>query len=145
MAFRFSLDVVLRVRRGLERQRELALQAANHRVTTLARQLDDLRAEIAAGESRKARDLQCGLSAAELQFDLLCRSVLLQWQGGLQTQLTEMQRLRDSRAADFRQARQEREALEILRENQFSLYRQQEDRRGQRRLDDLLLSRRPRG
>lgn len=142
MAFRFPLEVLLRVRQGLERQQELRLQEANHRVAMLQRQIADMHIEIQNIFVRRRSQFESGISAAELQFDGLCRSVLIERQHGLKKQLVEAEALRQVRTDDFLRARRQRQVVETLRHHQLQDYRQQEGRRDQRRLDDLFLLRR---
>jgi flagellar export protein FliJ len=142
MAFRSSLDVLLRVRRGLERQQELVLQEANRQVAAREGQLDAIRIQIAANAQRELLQLQSGLSAAELHFALLCRSTLQARSHAVETELLKAQALQQSRARSWRLARQQREVLETLRQRQLQAYGQQATRQEQRRLDDLFLLRR---
>ena len=142
MAFRFPLEVLLRLRQGMERQQELRLQAANHRVAMLRLQIEDVRNEIGNIEARRDPQRESGISAAELQFDLLCRSVLAERQNTLQKQLVEAEAYRRARSEDFKQARQQREVMDVLRRQRLEDYQQEEARQDQRRLDDLFLLRR---
>jgi len=142
MAFRSSLDTLLRVRRGLERQQELLLQQANARVATLQQELVRIRSQIDADAVRELQHLQSGLTAAELHFDLLCRSALFLRRRQIEGELLQAEALREARGQSFRGARQQREILETLREQQLAAYRQESDRRDQRRIDDLFLLRR---
>jgi len=142
MAFRSSLDVLLRVRRSLQRQQELLLQEANRKVAALQRERDGIKAQIAANAQRELLGLQSGLRAAELHFDLLCRSALRARYHAVETELSKAQALQEARAQSFRLARQQREVLETLRQQQLQTYRQQAARQDQRRLDDLFLVRR---
>jgi flagellar export protein FliJ len=142
MAFRFSLETVLRLRQNLERQEELLLYKANQDVLVLKHQIDELDAGMAGNAHRQSVQLQAGVSAAELHFDLLCHATLLHWRDDLEKRFSKAQSARDSRAESFRRARRQREAIETLRNHQLQLYRQQEARQDQRRADDLFLLRR---
>jgi len=142
MAFRFPLESVLRLRQNLEHQQELLLYQANQKVFTLTRQIEELDAGMAENARHQSARLQSGVSAAELQFDLLCHSVLQQWRHDLETKLSTAQSQRDVQAESFRQARQQREVIETLRHHQFQLYQHRETRQEQRRADDLFLLRR---
>lgn len=142
MAFRFPLEVLLRLRQGLERQQELRLQEANHRVAMLRQQIEDVHSEMENIEVRRRPQRESGISAAELQFDVLCRSVLAARQLALEKQLVEAEAYRRSRSEAFQHARQQREVMDVLRRHQFEDYQQEEARQDQRRLDDLFLLRR---
>jgi flagellar export protein FliJ len=142
MAFHSSLDVLLQVRRGAERQRELLLQAADRQLSALRHVLDTIKSQIEADSRRELLQMQSGLSAAELHFDGLCRSLLQARGQAVEIELAKAQASRELRAQAFRQARQQRQILETLREQQQQSFRQQTARRDQRRLDDLFLLRR---
>jgi flagellar export protein FliJ len=142
MAFRFSLETFLRVRLSLERQHELLLQEANLRVALLRRQIAGVDSGRETNLERQRPHLESGLSAAELQFDMLCDSVLLERRGDLERQLVAAEVLRHSRNEEFQQARRQRETMDTVRRRQLEIYRQQEARQDQRRIDDLFLLRR---
>jgi flagellar export protein FliJ len=139
MAFRFSLDGLLRMRQSLEHQQELLLLEANHHVRKLEQQKDDLNAALAASAKQELKRLSSGLSAAELQFELLCRSALMQKRGKLEKDIADARAAREIRVAALRQARQQREVIEALRRRQCELYRRVESRQQQREVDDLFL------
>jgi flagellar export protein FliJ len=142
MAFRFPLEVLLRVRQGLERKQELRLQEANLRVAMVLGQIGDVHTGMENIEARRRPQLESGISAAELQFDVLCHSVLTERQHVLEKQLVEAEGDRHSCSEDFQQARRQREVMDTLRLHQLQDYRQEEARQDQRRLDDLFLLRR---
>jgi flagellar export protein FliJ len=142
MAFQFSLDAILRLRKSLERQQELLLHEANQQMAALQARIANLNAHLSQHAAQEDLQLASTLSAAELQFIQLSRSVLLVQRSGLEKRLASTQAVRDSRMASFQQARQQREVLETLRQTQTQVYRQHEARQNQRRLDDLLLLRR---
>jgi flagellar biosynthesis chaperone FliJ len=128
MAFRFPLEVLLRVRQGLERQQELRLREANLRVAMLLQQIKDVLGEIENITAGRQLQMESGISAAELQFDVLCHSVLTDRQHTLEKQVIE--------------AKTQREVMDTLRHHQLQDYQRQEARQDQRRLDDLFLLRR---
>jgi len=142
MAFRFPLQTVLRLRQNLERQQELLLHKANQEVLTVARQIADLDTGMAENARHRSLQLQAGVTGAELHFDLLCQTMLLQARNDLERRSAEMQRARDSQAECFRRARQQREVIETLHHHQLQLHRQREARQEQRSADDLFLLRR---
>jgi flagellar export protein FliJ len=142
MAFRFPLEALLRLRQGLERQQELRLQEANLRVARLRQQIDEVQSEMENIDIRQRAQRESGISAAELQFDLLCRSVLMAHQHALEKLLAEAEAHRRSRSEDFQKARRQREVMDVLRRDRLADYQQEESRQDQRRLDDLFLLRR---
>lgn len=142
MAFHFSLHTVLRLRQSLERQQELLLLEANQQLHALQLKFDGVNAQLAQSAIQEGLQLASTLSAAELQFRELCRSVLREQREALGKSLAAAQVIRDARLADFRQARQRREVLETLRQTQAAAYHQNQGRQSQRQLDDMLLLRR---
>jgi len=142
MAFRFPLEVLLRVRQGLERQHELRLQKADQRVSGLRQEIEDVHAGMENIAVCRRPQLECGVSGAELRFDELCHSVLIERQRVLEKQLVEGEAFRRVCSQDFQLARRQREVMDTLRRHQLRDYRQQEARQDQRRFDDLFLLRR---
>jgi flagellar export protein FliJ len=141
MAFRFALQAVLHLRQSLEHQQELRLRAVNQQVTRVQhaiRQMDSNRELLRAA---RGQELQRGLTAAELRFELQCEEALVCQRRELETQCTRLQQMRDQQRAILQQARQARETLEAVRDRQLQVYRQQAARREQRELDDLFLMR----
>jgi flagellar export protein FliJ len=142
MAFRFPLEVLLRVRQGLERQQELRLQEANHAVAILRQQIENAHNEAKNIVAQRRPQFESGISAAELQFDVLCRLALAERQQSLEKQLVAAEALRHTRSREFLEARRQREVIDTLRQHQLKEYEIQETRLDQRRLDDLFLLRR---
>jgi flagellar export protein FliJ len=142
MAFHFPLEAVLHFRKSLEHQQELRLRAANQqvaRVQHLIEQMDLHRQQL---RSTQTQELSSGTTAAEMRFGLLSEAELLRHRQVLEQELTRLQQLREQQREIFRQARQARETLESVRDQQFRLYKKDAARREQRSLDDLFLMRR---
>jgi flagellar export protein FliJ len=141
MAFRFSLQALLRFRQSLERQQELRLQQAQHQVALARRAIEDLDRHVAATAARCAGELSTGLSAAELQFETLCRTVLLEHRHHLEQMLSQSEEIRSSCTQALRETRRQREVVDTLRQRQLQVHRQHEKRAEQRYLDELFLLR----
>ena len=117
----------------------------------LLRQAADLGQKIAALAERQqnmsiewARQLQSGAAGAELQFAQFCAHTMEAWQQQLAQQRRELDARISRQRAAWTEARQARQVFENLRDHQHQAYRLAEERRVQRRLDDLfLLSRGP--
>lgn len=144
MAFHFPLAGVLRFRKSIEHQEELGLLAANQQVTQTEQRIVEVDERTAASLAREARQLESGLTAAEIQFDVLCRATLARRRLELEEELEQRKKIRDRQLETYRQAKRSREVLDTLRDHQFQLYRQQQLREEQRQLDDLFLLRRER-
>ena len=91
---------------------------------------------------RQLQRLSSGTTAAELQFDLLCRAALAQRRGDLEQELDEAESLRRVRAEAWALARRQREVIESLRQKQFAAYQLHVRGLEQRQLDDAFLLRR---
>jgi flagellar export protein FliJ len=139
---RFSLDVLLRFRRGQERQAELTLQRTNRAVAALERGLDQINKQIETDAERELQQMQLGLNAAELHFQVLCRSALRTRRQAIESELRKARESQETAALSLRLARQQRELLDALLQKQQQAYRQQAERQNQRSLDDLYLMRR---
>ena len=141
MAFHFSLDAVLHLRKSIEHQQELKLRSANQnvaRVRHAIEQLDGRRQHLLAAQSRQLAD---GTTAAEMRFELHCEAQLLRHRREREQQLATLEQARNQQRQILREARQARETLEAVRERQLSLYQKERLRREQRNLDDLFLMR----
>jgi len=140
--FSFSLQTLLRFRQSVEEQQLLRLQAANLKAAQVRNQITDLNSGLAAIASAGARELNAGVSGAQLHFDQLCCLAMVQRRSRLQEDLALCEQERKQRNEEFRQARRQREVLDRLRKQQFDRYRLQQERQEQRQFDDLLLLRR---
>jgi flagellar export protein FliJ len=138
MAFHFSLETLLRYRRSIERQRELRLFRAAQEVQAIAQEIGTVNGAIAAIHESQAH----AATGAQLQFDLIRGSVLRGRRRGLEADLLRKQAAKVRCEKEFQSAHRDREAVEVLREEQLQDYRPEEDRREQRRLDDIFLLRR---
>jgi flagellar export protein FliJ len=142
VAFRFNFEALLRLRRSLERQQELLLQAVNYDVMKIQQRircLEDWRATLELSETDS---LTGGTAAAELQFNCDLSSALLRQEGELQKQLLSLEKTRDQRCASLKEARRQREIFENLRDQQIRVYRMYQTRKDQRAIDDFFLMRR---
>jgi len=142
MAFRFTLQSVLRLRRGLENQEEkklLAIVSAAGRVRIEIERLE----EISMGQyQRRSDELTSGVViGAMLQFDAMCdeRRCRLQFERG--KVLAELEQKRAEQAVEYRKARQEREIMEGLHDHQKAEFGRQFRKREQENADEIFLIR----
>jgi flagellar export protein FliJ len=141
MAFRFSLQMLLRLQKSVERQQELLLQAANARVRQANQQIQEIDAWVEAYRKRRAEGMDTGLRAAEIHFDERCREVLKNHRQYLADELSRREKIREDQRGAFEAARRAREVTDSLRERKMEAYRIEEQRREQRRMDDLFILR----
>ncbi len=142
MPFRFPLQAVLHFRQSMEHQQELRLRAANQQVARVQRMIEVADARLLNLHSTQSDELGAGTTAAELQFTVLCEKGLMRQRHELESQLAQVQQLREQQGEIFRRARQARETLEGVRDQQLDLYKKDAAGREQRSLDDLFLLRR---
>ena len=141
MAFVFPLQGVLRVRELQERSELQRLQA-------LAAQLAGVRAEIVSLEAEAEQirrvvwqEASAGISGAELHFSAARESASLERRRLLQTKLQELERAQQAQMQRYLQARQKKETIAHLREEQLAAWELEQSRRTQRQLDELFLVR----
>ena len=145
MAFRFTLDSVLRLRRSVEHQQELLLHSANNNLAEVCRKIDSLGRVVAHLRDRREREMSTTVAAYQLQFEEICDSVLAEYRRQLESDRLKAEETCAQQAEAFRKAHRDREILDTLRQNDFRDYWRDQDRRRQRELDDLLLTFHERG
>src|SRR5579864_968924 len=139
MAFRFSLEPVLRLRRGEQRQQELILQKMNEQVNRITFALQSIEDEIRQVSSE--RNHQADLIGAEIHFDQQRCDILAQRRAYREFLLQKAREQQAQAMKEFQRIWQRREALEILRRREQQAYVFEEARREQRVQDDLFLQR----
>jgi len=142
MAFRFTLQSVLRLRRSRENQEErklLAIASAAGRVRTEIERLE----EISMDNYRRRNDeLTSGAAiGAMLQFDAMCDERRRTLQFERRKMLAELEHKRAQQAAEYRKARQQREIMEGLRDHQKAKFDREFQKREQERADEIFLIR----
>ncbi|HEX3738627.1 MAG TPA: flagellar FliJ family protein [Terriglobales bacterium] len=138
MAFQFSLEAVLRLRRSQQRQQEILLANANEKVNSLLRELENIAEEFAR---ISPSGMGSEIRGAELHFNESRRRVLQSRRQQIEQQLTKEREHQSAMAAELRKQWQAREVVETLREREFQTYSLEQSRYGQRVQDDLFLSR----
>jgi flagellar export protein FliJ len=141
MAFRFSLAAVLKYRENLEQREYLALGRVHQEIAQVEAQLSRCEEWLSEITNSRATETARGIASVHLQ-------AAYERERGLETQRDELQvkrqelnmkRLQCLKAYEL--ARQKREILEELRNQQLNAYVLDQSRRDQRRVDDMFLSR----
>jgi flagellar export protein FliJ len=146
MAFHFTLEAVLRYRRGLEDREQLRLQPLLFARAALQAELQRAQQAHRQLQTVLHDGLQRGLTPAiEIHLSFQCIRGMESRETLLQSRLQQMQVEIDQQTERYRQERRKREVLESLRDTQLRDYRQQQQRREQARLDEMYLLRRGRG
>jgi flagellar export protein FliJ len=138
MAFQFTLDSLLRLRRSEQRQQELLLQKANEEVHRMVREIEALEDEAHQIASERTA---AGTSGAEIQFGESRGQVLDARRSQAELRLQSARQQQPLAEQKFQRAWQRREAIATLRERERLCYILTESRLEQRRQDDLFLQR----
>jgi flagellar FliJ protein len=142
MAFHFSLETVLRVRRGLERSARLKLEAIVSEQSAARAKMEQI-TETGIVLKRQFQDeLKNVLKGSELQFEAMRESNLALSRTRIRSRVSELEQQRMAQLRIFLDARRNREVLESVRLQKFDLYQIESLRREQQELDDLFLMRR---
>jgi len=136
MTFRFSLESLLRLRRGEQRQQEQVLQRINEQVSRIVRELHAIHLE-----SLQTRRREPGLTGAELHFNEQRLAILESRRARAEMELCQARERQSFALAEFERIWQRREALETLQQRERQICLQQEQRREQRGQDDAFLQR----
>ena len=141
MAFHFSLETVLRVRRGQERSARLKLEAIVSEQSAARAKMEQI-AETGIVLKRRFQDqLKNVLKGSELQFEATRESSLALSRTRIRSRVLELEQQRLAQLRIFLDARRNREVLESVRLQKFDLCRIESLRREQQELDDLFLMR----
>ena len=139
MPFRFALAPLLRLRQSIERQRTLALQAANLQVSRAQETLAQLDRFLSDSDQSDCAGLAAGRTAAELQFASVLRENMQHFREELQSDVRKLELERQKALGEYHKAYREREVLETIRARQRRVYQQEQLRRQQQELDGAYL------
>jgi flagellar FliJ protein len=136
MAFRFSLATVLRVREIAEEREERLLTQILGQIAKTRQELNDLKAQVDMLLRRSETELTTSISAAQLHITYGQMRALELMQKDVAEQLAKLETLRDQQMKIYAAARQNREVLSALREDQIERYRYLLSRQEQALMDD---------
>jgi flagellar export protein FliJ len=141
MSFRFSLAAVLKYRKNLEQREYLALGRVQQEIAQVEARLSRCEEWLSEITNLRAAETVRGIASVHLQ-DAYERERGLEIQRDelqVTRQELKMKRLQCLKAYEL--ARQKREILEELRNQQLHAYVLDQSRREQRQVDDMFLSR----
>jgi flagellar export protein FliJ len=141
MAFHFSLESVLRVRRGQERNARLKLEAIVSEQSAARAKLEEITETGIVLKRRFQDELKNILKGSELQFEATRESNLELSRTWIRSRVAELEQQRLAQVKIFLDARRSREVLESVRLQKLELYRIESLRQEQQELDDLFLMR----
>ncbi len=141
MPFAYRLEVLLRLQHSLERQEENRLLACVVRVARLKAELQSWEAARFARKRRIMEELETGATGVVLQIAADWDFAARRKQSDVRKQIEAAEQLRLQQMRVYREARQKREVLDGLREQQQTVYNQEELRKMQQTLDEMYLVR----
>jgi flagellar export protein FliJ len=141
MAFRFSLESILQLRRSQEQLERLKLEAIIWEQRQMRARLEGVIERSVESRHRFQQELAAGLTGSELQFQAMRQENTAAVRASLQDHLLELERSRLDQLLVFHKFRQRREILEKLRLRKLEVYAREQSRREQQELDDLFLMR----
>jgi flagellar export protein FliJ len=141
MAFRFTLAAVLKLRESLEKQEYSKLLKVRKEIADLEGAIQARWEHELLAEEKRKTELGRGMPASHLQDFYEKAHALQQQREILKVTLKETEKKREEQLKRYRGARQGREMLEKLREQQYSEYLQEKNKQEQALVDDLFLAR----
>ena len=142
MAYHFSLESVLRVRRGQERSARLKLEAIVSEQSAARAKLEQITETGLVLKRRFQDELKNILKGSELQFEVTRESNLELSRTRIRSRFVDLEQQRLAQVRICLDARRNREVLESVRLQKLERYRIESLRREQQDLDDLFLMRR---
>ncbi len=141
MAFQFTLSALLRFRNVQERQERMRLALLNASRGRLHSELEEVRRQGIAGSEQLARNLEAGMPAAELRLEEFSLQRAQQHRYTLKALVEAMELQVRNQVNAYSEAQKRRKTLESIRDRQWRVYAQTENRREQQRIDDLFAQR----
>ena len=142
MAFRFSLEPVLRLRTSYERLERLRLLAVSAMLVRVREEITSSAREEAAARNARSKMLSRGSAAAEIQLGVSAEQARARRNRELFDRLATLERQHVKQSRLYQAARRKREVMESLREQKVQEYQREQDRKTQQAIDELYLLRR---
>lgn len=142
MAFRFSLEPVLRLRTSYERLERLRLLAISAMLVRVREEITSSAREEAAARNARSEMLSSGTAAAELQLGVSAEQARARRNRELFDRLATLERQHVKQSRLYQAARRKREVMESLQERKLREYQREQDRKAQQSIDELYLLRR---
>ncbi len=140
MGFHFSLEGLLRLRAALEQVEERALSRLRVEERLLEQEIEQMAALRMRQTSQRVAAVPGGsLTGADLQFAGFLEARLALEEEKMQQRLREKREETQRQVNVFSAVRRRREAIEALRDRERAAYREAEQQREQRGLDELFL------
>ena len=141
MTFRFSLQVVLNLKRAQENSQRFKLEAIAAEQGMVRARIQELTGALEGRSRQVGERMSGGLTGVELQFESEHGAKVRLARKRLRMHLDELEKRRVAQLAVVTELRRAREALESLRSQQLEIHRARQLRREQQELDDVFLMR----
>jgi flagellar export protein FliJ len=141
MAFHFSLETLLRYRRSQKEQEQRVLRAIHSNLAALRNQLEQLRSDCAAGRVELNDRLGKGGTGGLLREHQINEELFRHSEQALLMQIERFEHARLLQTQRFQESWRKCQTIESLRERQFGEWRQEQARREQKHLDELVITR----
>jgi flagellar biosynthesis chaperone FliJ len=142
VAFRFSLEPVLRLRMSYEKLERLRLLALAAMIVRVHEEIAAAVREDAAVREARREMLSRGMAAAEIKLGVVGEQQRAKRSRELTERLAALVRQHTKQSRAYQVARRKREILQKLREEHLRQYQREQDRLQQQALDELYLMRR---
>lgn len=142
MAFRFSLQTLLKLRRSLEKQEERLLQSLNRELAMLRQGIESLGREELDARKERNRQLFGGLTGSDLRLVLVEENLRLQQRSRFQRHEQVLQTEQRQQQVAYWEARQKRDLLDNLRKRRVVAFQREQEKRYQQAVDEAYLLRR---
>lgn len=142
MAFRFSLESVLRLRVSYERQEQARLERAAQHLYAAKERCASLKKEKATLEETFRGAMSRGIDASDLHYYLAAKSGLETAEAEALRAAEEAWKVWNEQRTKFLHARRDREVIASIRLRQHQEYVLEQNRREQQQIDDLFAMRR---
>jgi len=145
MPFRFTLSSVLRFRESIENREEVALKRLQFEVRRVRGRIDELTNEMAKEWQEREKALEKAIQANRLQTLQVEINAAVEAKNILLETMQTLMYQRDAQMKSYQVAHRERQMLTDLLAQKRSEYEQEQTRRQQKMLDDVVAARWQRG
>lgn len=144
MAFRFSLAAVHLVRENAKKREEQALHTIQVEISRLARQVDELNADLVNTHNARERAMQQPIAAAQLHSFLHRMQTIAETKKALLHRLHALEFDRERQMKTYQTAHRDLETIVDMFDEQREAHEQEQNRTEQKSLDDIFAARRQR-
>lgn len=141
MAFKFSLAAVLRVREGIERREELALQRIQFEIARIRRRIEELTDEITGKHNARNESMRQPVYSYEVQAILHEVNAAMDLRQALHGSLGSLELDRQRQMKAYQNAHTDRQMLTDMLVQKQNEYDQEQVRTQQKSIDEIFASR----